>query len=109
MRRTLLSALLCGAFAAVSSPAFSQTGDAHVGAELIKHNCASCHAVGADPEAKSPDPKAPRFLDVAQMPSTTELSIKVFLRSSHRNMPNFILSEEESDGVAAYILKLKKK
>ncbi len=69
----------------------------------------SALAQGADPEAKSPDPKAPRFLDVAQMPSTTELSIKVFLRSSHRNMPNFILSEEEIDGVAAYILKLKKK
>jgi mono/diheme cytochrome c family protein len=109
MRRTLLSAFLCGAFAAVSSPAFSQSGDAHAGAELIRHNCASCHATGADAQAKSPDPKAPRFLDVAQMPSTTELSIKVFLRSSHKNMPNFILSEEEIDGVAAYILGLKKK
>jgi mono/diheme cytochrome c family protein len=109
MRRTLLSAFLCGFVAAVSSPALGQAGDAHVGAELIKHNCASCHAIGADPEAKSPDPKAPRFLDVAEMPSTTELSIKVFLRSSHKNMPNFILSEEEIDGVAAYILKLKKK
>jgi len=109
MRRTQLSLFLCGALAAVSAPAFAQTGDARVGAELIQHNCASCHAIGADPEAKSPDPKAPRFLDVAQMPSTTELSIKVFLRSSHRNMPNFILSEEEIDGIAAYILKLKKK
>jgi mono/diheme cytochrome c family protein len=43
------------------------------------------------------------------MPSTTELSIKVFLRSSHKNMPNFILSPEEIDGVAAYILELRKK
>jgi mono/diheme cytochrome c family protein len=109
MRRTLFSAFLCGAFAAVSSPAFSETGDAHVGAELIQHNCASCHATGADAQAKSPDPRAPRFLDVAHMPSTTELSVKVFLRSSHRNMPNFILSPEEIDGVATYILALKKK
>lgn len=43
------------------------------------------------------------------MPSTTELSLKVFLRSSHKNMPNFILSPEEIDSVTAYILGLKKK
>jgi hypothetical protein len=43
------------------------------------------------------------------MPSTTELSLKVFLRSSHRNMPNFILSREEMDSVTWYILGLKKK
>jgi hypothetical protein len=32
----------------------------------------------------------------------------VFLRSPHRNMPNLILSEAESDDVIAYILSLKK-
>ena len=109
MRPTLSLALLSGAFAVGASTALAQSGDPHVGAELIQHNCASCHASGADLAANSPDAKAPRFLDVAQMPSTTELSIKVFLRSSHRNMPNFILSPEEINGVAAYILGLKKK
>ena len=29
------------------------------------------------------------------MPSTTELSLKVFLRSSHKSMPNFILQPED--------------
>jgi mono/diheme cytochrome c family protein len=97
--------LLSGA----AAPAFAQSADPTVGAQLAEKECASCHAIGADPQAKSADPKAPRFLDVAKMPSTTELSIKVFLRSSHRNMPNFILSPEEIDSVASYILGLKKK
>ncbi|PPD46650.1 MAG: cytochrome C [Methylocystis sp.] len=91
------------------SPAFAEAADSGVGARLVHDTCATCHAVGADPDAKSPDPKAPRFLDVAKMPSATELSIKVFLRSSHKHMPNFILTPEEIDGVAAYILGLGKK
>jgi hypothetical protein len=40
------------------------------------------------------------------MPSTTELSLKVFLRSSHKNMPNIILAREEIDSLASYILGL---
>lgn len=107
MKLALVSTLafLAGAV----SPALAQSADASGGASLVHDTCATCHAVGSDASAKSPDPKAPRFLDVAKMPSTTELSIKVFLRSSHKNMPNFILSPEEMDSVAAYILGLAKK
>lgn len=77
-------------------------------ADFMRRDCGSCHAVDADPAAKSPDPKAPRFLDVAKMSSTTELSLKVFLRSSHKNMPNIMLEPAEIDETAAYILGLKK-
>ena len=69
---------------------------------------AQMHIAG-NPHVKSPNPEAPPFALVAQMPSTTELSLKVFLRSSHKNMPNFILSSDEIDSVTAYILGLKKK
>ncbi len=111
MRLALFStlAVLSGALAPLASSALAQGGDPAAGARLVRADCAACHAVGADPDTRSPDPRAPRFLDVARMPSTTELSIKVFLRSSHRNMPNFILSPEEIDGIASYILSLKKK
>lgn len=107
MRLAFLSTLafLSGALA----PALAQSADPSVGARLVEGDCATCHAVGADPNAKSRDPKAPRFIDVAKMPSATELSLKVFLLSSHRSMPNFILSPEEIDSVASYILGLKKK
>lgn len=77
-------------------------------ADFIRRDCGSCHAVDADPAAKSPDPKAPRFLDIANMSSTTELSLRVFLRSSHKNMPDIMLEPAEIDETAAYILGLKK-
>ena len=50
----------------------------------------------------------PSFQSIADLPSTIKLSLKVFLRSNHRNMLNLILSEAESDDVIAYILSLKK-
>jgi hypothetical protein len=50
----------------------------------------------------------PSFQSIADLPSTTGLSLKVFLRSPHRNMPNLLVSEAESDDVIAYILSLKK-
>lgn len=107
MRLALFSTLAF--LAGASAPALAQSADPREGARIVHDNCASCHAVGADPDARSLDPKAPRFLDVARMPSTTELSLKVFLHSSHNNMPNFILAPEDADAVASYILGLKKK
>lgn len=86
--------------------AMAAGADPTIGAKLAKAECAACHAIGRDAEAKSPDDKAPRFVDVANMPSTTELSLKVFLRSSHKNMPNIILTPEEINFVASYILEL---
>lgn len=94
------------ALALIAAPAMAASADPANGEHIAKTECASCHAIGSGAEAKSPDPKAPRFVDVANMPSTTELSLKVFLRSSHRNMPNFILAPEEIDSLASYILAL---
>lgn len=92
--------------AVVAGPAIAASADPRTGEQIVKSECASCHAVGRDAGETSADPKAPRFLDVAKMPSTTELSLKVFLRSPHKNMPNIILSREEMDSVASYILGL---
>jgi hypothetical protein len=41
------------------------------------------------------------------MPSTTALSLKVFLRSNHNGMPNLIIPDSETDDLIAYILDLK--
>ncbi len=107
MRLAFASTLLF--LSGAMAPALAQGSDVGAGKRIAQETCATCHAVTADPDAKSPNPKAPRFLDVAKMPSTTELSLKVFLQSSHRDMPNFILSPEELDPVVGYILALKKK
>jgi len=84
----------------------AQTADSSVGRHLAETVCSACHQTSADsPPGKNPD--APSFVDVSQMPSTNERAIKVFLRTSHPTMPNFILSPEEIDSVAAYILSLR--
>jgi len=99
------SALSFG-FALIAGPAIAASADPRTGEQIAKSDCASCHAVGRDAGETSADPKAPRFIDVAKMPSTTELSLKVFLRSPHKTMPNIILTREEIDSVASYILGL---
>ncbi len=99
--------LVLTAFCAIGIIASASAQDATTGAQIVTTECAACHAVGD--EARSPETKAPRFADIAAMPSTTELSLKVFLRSSHKNMPNIMLEPDEIDSITAYILGLKKK
>ncbi len=41
------------------------------------------------------------------MPSTTALSLRVFLQTPHARMPDLNLTQDEIGDVAAYILTLK--
>jgi len=105
-----ISPILVGlGIACLASSALAQSASPSLGEQIAKSNCVACHQMAPDVPAKDLQSGAPSFVDVANMPSTTELSIKVFLRSSHRSMPNFILSPEEVDSIAAYIVSLKKK
>ena len=76
-----------------------------VGRSLASQWCSGCHAV----EPKTVGFFAADFAEIAKLPSTTALSLKVFLRTSHRNMPNFILQPDEANDIVAYILSLKRK
>ena len=60
-----------------------------------------CHRI----DGKNLD-EPPGFAAVAAMPSTTALSLKVFLRSNHQEMPNLIVSDTDTDDIVAYILTL---
>ena len=40
---------------------------------------------------------------------TTELSLKTFLRSDHKTMPNFIIEPYDADVLVAYILSLRRR
>jgi mono/diheme cytochrome c family protein len=75
------------------------------GHALAQAWCASCHAV--EKFAIPLGQPAPAFTAIAAMKSTTPLAIKVFLRSSHEPMPNFILKTQDIDDLAAYIMSLK--
>jgi mono/diheme cytochrome c family protein len=78
-------------------------GNLSSGRQTAMTVCASCHQVVGGKSGLGP----PSFSDIANMPSTTLLSLKVFLRSSHKEMPNLIISESDTDDVIAYILGLK--
>ncbi len=95
-RSIALSALLF--LAILPSTVAQQLGDPAAGERLAAANCARCHAHGA----------APAFAKIAAMPSTTQLSLGVFLRTSHGSMPNHILSAEDRNDLIAYILSLRK-
>lgn len=116
--RWMVSAFLgAAATSALQFPVLAQplSGDAISGRKIANSQCSSCHRVlpmlFPDKGETLPIDKdgPPSFQSVADMTSTTALSLKVFLRSNHKNMPNLILSDAEADDIIAYILSLKKR
>ncbi|MBB4367900.1 mono/diheme cytochrome c family protein [Bradyrhizobium sp. cir1] len=75
------------------------------GHRLAQAWCQPCHAV----ERYGPGffDNAPSFQAIADRRGTTALSLKVFWRTSHQNMPNLVISPEQADALAAYILSLR--
>ncbi|HEY8032371.1 MAG TPA: c-type cytochrome [Methylocella sp.] len=104
---TILTAFL--SLVGFVTTAGAQSTDPTIGRHLAETICSTCHQIDASSPTPSPNSSAPSFVDVSRMPSTTELSIKVFLRSPHPSMPDIILSPDEIDSVAAYILSLARK
>ena len=84
--------------------AFAQplAGDPASGRKTATALCGTCHQVIGGEGRDSPA----SFVDIANMTSTTALS-KVFLRSSHKEMPNLIIDSSDTDDLIAYILSLK--
>lgn len=77
------------------------------GRKLAEAWCSTCHAIDTS-GARAQTTTAPDFVAVANMPSTTELSLKVFLQSSHPTMPNVILTAEQRGDLVNYILSLRR-
>lgn len=107
-RANVASWLLIAASLAVPASALAQSlaGNPSLGRQVATTICASCHQVIWGDERGRPQ-NAPSFPDIAKLPSTTALSLKVFLRSNHMEMPNLIISNSDTDDVIAYILSLK--
>ena len=67
--------------------------------------CAPCHGVRPLGGSARRDRD---FEAIARMPSTTELSLRVFLRTSHTSMPNIVLKPRDLDDIVTFILSLKR-
>ena len=90
---------------AISTAAAAQGIEA--GRQVVQRYCTQCHAI----EGVAPPPgstAAPPFSAVAAMPSTTELSLRAFFQTPHKNMPNLMLSPGDTANVIAFILSLRR-
>jgi mono/diheme cytochrome c family protein len=102
----LLYACRVGSVVAAGPASDTRPGDVERGQMLARAWCAQCHAVerGAQP----PFAGVPRFVDVADMPSTTAASLHAFLATPHGgDMPAVKLKADELDAIVAYVLSLK--
>jgi mono/diheme cytochrome c family protein len=109
MRRIVLPCVFAAITLAAQFPVLAQpvNGSPSPGRQIATTICGNCHKV--TPTMPPSTVASPTFEDIANLPSTTALSLKVFLRSNHNKMPNFIISRADTDDVIAYILSLKRR
>jgi mono/diheme cytochrome c family protein len=100
-RRAPLAAILLG----LACPATAVEVDREPGFQIAQQICAECHGIGIG--LLSPDPRAPSFFVIANQPGTTELAFRVFLRTTHENMPNLIIEPSQIDDLLAYLRSLR--
>jgi mono/diheme cytochrome c family protein len=104
--RWLATALATVALIEASAHAQSDSVGIEEGHELARQVCTECHLVEKN-ETDDVSYPATAFQDLADSPATTELSLRVFLNTPHRDMPNFVLTQTHADNVIAYILSLR--
>ena len=108
MRPTIVEFFALACAALIAAPAVAQeSGNTDAGRRLAENWCGKCHVVA--PRSIRSGDAASSFQAIANLEFTTALSLKVFLRTSHQDMPNFQLTPEETDDIIAYVLSLKTK
>ena len=75
------------------------------GRRLAEAWCKTCHAI--EPDITGTLNQAPSFEAIANRRGTTALSLKVFLKTSHQNMPNLVITPDQADALAKYIVSLR--
>lgn len=104
-RLVALVALL--AFSVVPGDVPAQgAGDLSGGLALAREVCSECHAIRKG-QVRSPNPRSPTFVELANTPGMTATALTVALTTPHWRMPMFILTAEQRANIVAYILSLK--
>jgi hypothetical protein len=83
-------------------------GQCAVGRRIAQQWCSECRKIEPAQRLVDPEAEAPTFEEVANEPSTTPLSLRVFFQSNHENMPDLHISKSQADDLVVYILSLKK-
>jgi mono/diheme cytochrome c family protein len=109
MRLEMLHVVAIGLSGATATSGLAQEGSSSIasGRKIAETWCAACHEIDLRRPEKAT--AAPSFAQIARLPSTTPLALRVFLQTSHQAMPNYQLTRQESDDIIAFILSLKAK
>jgi mono/diheme cytochrome c family protein len=103
-RHVLLAALI--GLSLTTEGGTQEIGQPGRGRGLATQLCAQCHAV-LKQQGRSPNTNAPSFEVIAAIPGMTATALSAMLNSSHRTMPNIMLTADEQANIIAYILSLK--
>jgi mono/diheme cytochrome c family protein len=104
MRARLITMFFIGILLATGA---ARAQDVMDGQRIARTWCSGCHKVDAQ-EQKVGNDAVPSFSSIAQMNSTTAISLAAFLSTAHGRMPDYSLSRIEIQNVSAYILSLRK-
>ena len=111
LRRLILSfGILLAAACTTPAPhgAFAdENGDPVRGRAYAQDHCAACHAVNGGGADQSPTLGAPTFREVANTPGFTRMAFGAWLRSTHQQMPDFIVETDHIDDVYVYLETLR--
>jgi mono/diheme cytochrome c family protein len=97
---------LMAVLASATGPVWAQGVGDPVKVAIARQVCAECHAVERG-QRQSSNAQAPAFEAIAKTPGMTSIALTAALRTSHRVMPNIVLSDDELRNVVAYLLGLK--
>ena len=96
-------ALVAGAAASAQAQTPPQP---RAGLELARRLCAGCHAVERG-NLHSIEPRAPAFTAIAGVRGVSARALAAALQTSHRVMPDIVLTPSARADVVAYILSLR--
>ena len=92
--------------ALAASPLAAQENDIRAGLATADRVCAECHAVRLG-DLHSPNSRAPTFVAIAARPGMTSADLRAALNTSHRTVPDVVLSSDQADAIVSYILSLR--
>ena len=78
-----------------------------LGGLCAREACVSRHIVEPTNVSHRVVAIGPNFQDIANTKGMTATALRVFLTTSHPNMPNLILTPDQITDVTAYILSLR--
>ena len=103
MLRFVIAALI----ATTSVAQAIEAGNPRQGLRLAREICADCHAVSAAAEHPAAS-NAPRCDTLANTPGMNSAALSAALQTSHRTMPNLVVTGADAADIIAYILSLRR-